>query len=144
VRVILDADVLIGALDGSDSHHALARELFTGWHERGDDRLISAVSLSEVLVAPAADRERLQAAREAISALGVAVHRPGEAIAVEAARLRGVHSISLPDAYCLATARHAGGSLASLDGKVMRAARAERIELVEAASGAGAEPSAPP
>lgn len=131
MRVVLDADVVIGALDGSDRHHAQARALFTGWQEHDQPRLISVVNLSEVLVAPAADRQRLRAAREAIAALGVAIHQPGEAIGVEAARLRCSHPISLPDAYCLATARHTGGSLASFDEKILRAARAERIELAE-------------
>jgi predicted nucleic acid-binding protein len=129
VRVVVDADVVIGALDGSDPHHPEARALFTGWQERDDARLLSAVNLTEVLVAPAADRSRLQAAREAISALGVAIHRPGDAIAVEAARLRSSHPISLPDAYCLATAHHTGGSLASFDEKILQAARAEGIAI---------------
>lgn len=126
---MLDADVLIGALDGSDPHHADARALFTGWQEQDVPRLISVVNLSEVLVFPAVDRPRLRAAREAIAALGVVVHQPGEAIGVEAARLRGRHPISLPDAYCLSTAKHAGGTVASFDRKVMRAAESERIAL---------------
>jgi predicted nucleic acid-binding protein len=129
VRVVLDADVLIGALDGSDPHHAEARALFTGWEERDDTRLISVVNLSEVLVAPAADTQQMRVAREAIAALGVSIHRPGEAIGVEAARLRSSHPISLPDAYCLATTHHTRGSVASFDDNVLRAARAERIEL---------------
>jgi predicted nucleic acid-binding protein len=131
VRVVLDADVLIGALDGSDPHHAAARALFTGWKERDDTRLISVVNLSEVLVAPAADTQRMRTAREAIAALGVAIHRPGEAIGVEAARLRSSHPISVPDAYCLATTHHTSGSLASFDENVLRAARAERIALAD-------------
>jgi predicted nucleic acid-binding protein len=132
VRVVLDADVLIGALDGSDPHHAEARALFTGWQERDDARLISVVNLSEVLVAPAADRQRLRAARQAIAALGVTVQQAGEAIGVNAARLRSTYPISLPDAYCLATAHHAGTTVASFDDKVQRAARAEGISLAEA------------
>jgi predicted nucleic acid-binding protein len=127
LRLVLDADVLIGALDGSDPHHAQARRLFTVWHEQEALRLISVVNLSEVLVAPAADGQRLRSAREAIAALGVVVHGPSEGIGVEAARLRGRHPISLPDAYCLATAKHAGGSVASFDRKVVRAAEAEQI-----------------
>jgi len=127
LKLVLDADVLIGALDGSDPHHAQARALFSDWQERNAPRLISVVNLSEVLVAPAADSRRLRAAREAVSALGVAVHRPGESIGVEAVRLRCRHPISLPDAYCLATAKHAGGSVVSFDRKVVRAAEAERI-----------------
>jgi predicted nucleic acid-binding protein len=127
LKLVLDADVLIGALDGSDPHHAQARALFTGWQEQDAPRLISVVNLSEVLVAPAATSRWLRAAREAIAALGVAVHQPGESIGVEAARLRCRHPISLPDAYCLATAKHAGASVASFDRKVTRAAEAERI-----------------
>ncbi|MGI8414477.1 MAG: hypothetical protein ACR2LV_11895, partial [Solirubrobacteraceae bacterium] len=63
MRYALDADVVIGALDGSDPHHARARDLFTAWYERDDSTLISVVNLSEVLVAPAADQPRLRAAR---------------------------------------------------------------------------------
>ena len=64
MKLILDADVVIGALDGSDPHHPQARALFTAWHEQGQDttRLISVVNLSEVLVAPSADGQRLRAA----------------------------------------------------------------------------------
>lgn len=127
MKLVLDADVLIGALDGSDPHHARARALFTGWQSQGVQRLISVVNLSEVLVAPAADSRRLRAAREAVSALGVAAHRPSESVGIEAARLRSRHPISLPDAYCLATAKHAEGSVASFDRKVIRAAEAEGI-----------------
>jgi predicted nucleic acid-binding protein len=127
LRYTLDADVLIGALDSSDAHHQRARTLLTGWHAHRDTVLISAINLSEVLVAPAADESQLRAARSAIAALGLAIHQPNETIAVDAARLRGRHPISLPDAYLLATARHLNGTVASFDGKVVRAAKAERI-----------------
>ena len=127
MRLVLDADVVIAALDGSDVHHRDARRLFIRWRREGATRLLGLVNLSEVLVAPAGDRARLRAAREAIAALGVTVHRPTEGIGVEAARLRAEHPISLPDAYCLATARMAGGRLVSFDRKVVRAAEAEEI-----------------
>jgi predicted nucleic acid-binding protein len=129
VKYALDADVLIGALDGSDSHHAKAHTLFKTWHAHGDSRLISVINLSEVLVAPAADNHKLRLARAAIAALEVTVHQPTEAIAVDAARLRGRHPISLPDAYLLATARHTGSAIASFDRKVKRAAQAEQIAV---------------
>ncbi|MCL4289895.1 MAG: PIN domain-containing protein [Thermoleophilia bacterium] len=127
MKLVLDADVLIGALDGSDPHHAQARALFIGWQEQNATRLISVVNLSEVLVAPAADRRRLRAAREAIATLGVAIHQPGEPIGVEAARLRSAHPLSLPDAYCLATARYADASVVSFDQNVLRAAALEGV-----------------
>jgi predicted nucleic acid-binding protein len=127
LRLVLDADVLIGALDREDDHHRAARRLFTGWHQQSDTLLISVVNLTEVLIAPARDRGNLSAAREAIDALGVSVHQPNEAIGVEAARLRGRHPISLPDAYCLATAKHTAATLVSFDRRVLRAAQSQRI-----------------
>jgi predicted nucleic acid-binding protein len=134
VRVVLDADILIGALDGNDPQHTRARTLFRGWQRQDADRLVSTVNLTEVLVAPAVDRQRLRAAREAIVAFGVRVHQPTEAIGVEAARLRGAHPISLPDAYCLATARYTDARVASFDEKVLRAAEREGLGLAGAAA----------
>jgi predicted nucleic acid-binding protein len=127
VRLVLDADVLIGALDGTDQHHFETRELFASWWEQDARLLISVVNLTEVLVAPAADAEQLRLAREAITALGVEIHKPGAGIGVQAARLRGRHPISLADAYCLATAKQANGAVASFDRKVLRAAVNEGI-----------------
>jgi predicted nucleic acid-binding protein len=127
LRYVLDADILIGALDRSDAHHKQSRRLFVAWREQEDALLMSVVNLSEVLVAPAADQQRLRAAREAITALGVSVHLPTVAIGVDAARLRSRHPISLPDGYHLATVKHTGAMAVSFDRKVVRAARAEGI-----------------
>lgn len=134
MRVVLDADVVIGALDASDPHHSESRRLFRGWQKQETGRLISAVNLTQVLVAPAVDRNRLRAAREAIAALGVQVHQPGEPVGVEAARLRSRHPISLADAYCLATAHYADAAVASFEEKVLRAAEREGLALIERAA----------
>jgi predicted nucleic acid-binding protein len=127
VKLLLDADVLIGALDEHDAHHAHARALFTRWHHNRDPMLISAVNLTEVLIAPSANAAKLTAARRAISALGVTVHQPTEVIAVVAARLRQRHPVSLPDGYCLATAKHTGSTIRSFDQKLLTAAQREGI-----------------
>jgi predicted nucleic acid-binding protein len=129
VKLTLDADVLIGALDRNDRHHRRARALFTGWRDDQDALAISVVNLTEVLIAPSVDTSKLAAAREAIVALGVGVHQPNEAIGVEAARLRQRHPISLPDAYCLATAKHAGSAVSSFDQKVLKAAKREGVKV---------------
>lgn len=129
MRLLLDADVLIGALDANDPHHPQARELFADWHERGVTALISVVNLTEVLIAPAGEAAKLAAARAAIAALGVSVHQPNQAIGVEAARLRQRHPISLPDAYCLATAKHTASTAISFDRKLLAAAQRERIPV---------------
>ena len=127
MKYVLDADVLIGALDGHDAHHERARQLLTAWHRQHDALLVSLPNLSEVLIAPASDDSRLRAARAAIAALGVGVHQPNEAIAVDAARIRGRHPVSLPDSYLIATARHLDASVASFDAKVLRAAAAQQV-----------------
>lgn len=129
MRLLLDADVLIGALDERDPHHPRARELLTRWHDDQDAVAISAVNLTEVLVAPSADASKLTVARRAIATLGVSVHQPNEAIAVEAARLRQRHPVSLPDAYCLATAKHTSSTVASFDQKILKAAAHERVAV---------------
>jgi predicted nucleic acid-binding protein len=129
MRWLLDADVLIGALDGNDTHHSRARELFTQWRKDKDTCAMSVVNLTEVLIAPSADVARLATAREAIAALGVTVHQPNAAIGVDAARLRQRHPISLPDAYCLATAKHTGSTVASFDEKILKAAEREQIDV---------------
>lgn len=128
MRLLLDADVLIGALDRNDLHHRRARAEFTRWRDDQDACAISVVNLTEVLIAPSADVSRLAAAREAIAALGVTVHQSSEAIGVEAARLRQRHPISLPDAYCLATAKHTSSAVSSFDQKILKAAKREGIK----------------
>jgi predicted nucleic acid-binding protein len=127
VRLLLDADVLIGALDSSNAHHQRARGLFVRARERRDSLTISVVNLTEVLIAPAANAAMLAASREAIAALGVTVHQPSEAIGVDAARLRARHPISLPDAYLLASAKHVGATVASFDRNVQQAAERENL-----------------
>lgn len=129
MTVVVDADVLIGALDATDAHHDEARRRFRDWHVRGTARLVSVINLSEVLIGPSSEAELLRRARLAIAALGTDAHVPNEAIAVDAARLRGRHPISLPDAYLLGTARHLDAGLVSFDQQVLRAARAERLRL---------------
>lgn len=127
MTVVLDADVVIGALDATDAHHGEVRERFLQWHERATPRVLGLVNLSEVLIGPSAQAGRLHRAREAIAALGVVIHVPNEALAVEAARLRRQHPVSLPDAYALATARAVGGQLASFDRTLLKAAVAEGL-----------------
>lgn len=129
MKLFLDADVLIGALDHNDPHHPRARALFTRWRDGQDACAVSVVNLTEVLIAPAADASKLAAAREAIAALGVAVHQPNEATGVEAARIRQRHPISLPDAYCLAAAKHTGSAVSSFDQKLLKAAKHEGINI---------------
>jgi predicted nucleic acid-binding protein len=135
--VVLDGDVVIAALDASDAHHNRARQCFETWHAEGTSRLVDLVTLTEVLIAPAARPTQLNAAREAIAALGISILTPNAATGADAARLRGEHPISLPDAYALATARHVGGQLVSFDPKVVRAAAEAGLAGPSSGSGSG-------
>ena len=134
MRLILDAGLLIGALDGADAHHLEARARFTTWEQQDTPRLISLVNLTEVLIAPAGDKQQLRRAREAIAALGVAIHRPNEAIKMRrrasAACTRSASRMptALPQPAVNAC------PLASFDEKVIRAARAEQIAVAPAQS----------
>jgi predicted nucleic acid-binding protein len=60
LKYTLDADIVIGALDRTDPHHQAARRMFSQWHSQDDTILISVVNLSEVLIAPASDQQRLR------------------------------------------------------------------------------------
>ena len=39
------------------------------------------------------------------------------------------HPVSLPDAYCLATAKHSGSAVASFDQKILKAAKHEGVAV---------------
>lgn len=124
---MLDADVVIGALDGADRHHSASRKRFRGWERAETPRVLALVNLTEVLVGPSRSPALLRAARDAIAALGITIHRPTEAVAVDAARLRREHPISLPDGFALATARQIGARLATFDERLRRVAAEEGI-----------------
>lgn len=134
-RTPLPASINAPGLGRPSIRYLAAYALFESWHEQGDGVLISVVNLSEVLVAPAADQQRLRAAREAIAALGVKVHSPASTVAVNASRFRRRYPISPPGAYLLATARHTGGTVVSFDRKVTRAAAAETTPVAAASAG---------
>jgi predicted nucleic acid-binding protein len=127
--VVVDADVMVGALEATDSHHAAAAEWFRAWQPAGTRRVASVLNLTETLVRPAEDPRSLSQARAALSRLGVSPHTPTITVAVDAARLRASHPISLADAYLLATARHLEAAVASFDAEVNSAAEHEHIPL---------------
>lgn len=83
------------------------------------------VSAKNQLTVPVPVASRRRTAREAPATLGVTVHRPTEAVAVVAARLRAEHPINLSGAHALATAERAGASLVTFDQRPLRTARAQ-------------------
>lgn len=118
--IVLDASVLIGHLDARDPHHERATELL----EASDAEPLgaSAITLAETLVAPARAK-RLEEAKAALARLGVEELGLGDDAPTRLAELRATTGRKLPDCCVLATARQHGGSVASFDGDLRKAAR---------------------
>lgn len=120
-RVVLDTDVVIGALDRHDAHHLSAGRILLEALEAGTAVYLSVINYAEALVRPAQETSTLQLATDAIAALQMTLHSPDAELARDAARLRHMN-ISLADGFALATARRLGASIASFDHRVIAAA----------------------
>jgi predicted nucleic acid-binding protein len=125
--IVLDASVLIGHLDARDPHHAKATTLL----EASDAEPLGAstITLAETLVAPARAK-RLDEARAALEQLGVTELGLGEDAPARLAELRAETGRKLPDCCVLAAARQLGGSVASFDADLRKAARKLGLEVV--------------
>ena len=120
--LILDASVLIGLLDTADAHHDRSIDDVEAADRDGQQLLLPASAYSETLVA-FARAGRLDDAREAIVAMGIAVVPLTDTIAELAAELRGRHKrLRLPDAIILATAQGLDGRLLSYDRRLSQLA----------------------
>ena len=106
----LDAGVIIGFLDGDDSHHTAARTVLSDALGRNDQLLIAASALAECLVGPARQgAKQIELVRSLIDRLPVSVVDLNTEIAIQAAVLRAAHrSLRLPDALVIATAANSG------------------------------------
>jgi predicted nucleic acid-binding protein len=123
--IILDANVLIAFLDGSDAHHEATLDLL-------ERRLVdgfgaSVLTVAEALVHPTrAGREA--SAMESLRAIGVDV-LPITANSAEAlARVRSEHRVRMPDAVALHAAVTTKSALATFDDAL--ASAAERAGVV--------------
>lgn len=109
--VVLDAGVAIGFLDSDDAHFADAHAALAKLAAAGDQVLMSAVTLAEVMVDPMRSGE--QRVQEVLAALHdyLAVQFVGidavAALEIAAARAQHPH-LKLPDAAVVAAAKVAG------------------------------------
>ncbi len=117
---VLDTDVVIAALDRSDAHHASAARGLKAMVAEGAPLLLSLINYAEALVRPAEDQHALRAAVDALAAWNIRLIAPTPAIAVDAARHRGLN-VSLADGFALATAQAHQATVASFDRRVRRA-----------------------
>lgn len=102
--VVVDASVVLGVLDASDAHHAGATRALRRARANGDDIILPASALAEVLVG--ASRLGAGAVRTTeafVDAIVDQVHSIDRSVARTAAAYRSTHkSIRLPDAFVLA------------------------------------------
>ena len=99
--VVLDAGVVIAALETADANHAAAVAALR--QHANDDVRIPASALAEALVSPSR-RGVVSEVRETIESLGLAVVPLDEDIAVLAAAVRARRrTVRLPDALVAAT-----------------------------------------
>ena len=107
--VVFDADVLIAYLGGDDAHHAQAVERVRRALEPGTRRLVSAVNYTEILIGPL--EAAGDAGAETVDAMfvrfGIETIQVDMDLARRAAVVRARTNLKLPDAYALATAKHA-------------------------------------
>jgi len=127
--IVLDASVLIGHLDARDPHHARATALLLA--SQAEPLGASAITLAEILAAPARAK-RLDEARAALERLGVRELGLGEDAPARLAELRAASGRKLPDCCVLAAAQDHGGSVASFDADLRKAARKLRLGVIDA------------
>jgi predicted nucleic acid-binding protein len=128
---VLDADVVIAALDRSDAHHDAAASALRQMTGQEVPLLLSLINYAETLVRPAEEPGALRAAVAAMDALGLRLVAPTPAIAREAAVTRAL-GVSLADGFALATARAHAAQVGTFDKRVRRAARRAGAELAPA------------
>ena len=108
--VVLDASVVLALFDPEDALHSSASTAVRCRRDAGDEFILPASVLAEVLVGAAKRGDRELASRRALAIAAFGPPRPlDEEVAVAAARRRARHrSLRLPDALVIATADVAG------------------------------------
>ena len=120
--LILDASVLIALLESADAHHNRSVDDVEAADRSGKPLLAPASAYSEALVA-FARAQRVDEARAAIAAMGIAITPLDAHIAERAAQLRARHQrLRLPDAIVLATADRLDGQLLTYDHRLAQVA----------------------
>jgi predicted nucleic acid-binding protein len=104
---VLDAGIVIAALDASDAHHGASVQALREARESGDALVVPASAYAEALVEPSRRGADAVATVDAfLDAMPAAVEPASREIARTAAALRAKHGhrLRLPDALVLATA----------------------------------------
>lgn len=123
--IVLDAGVVIAALDGSDAHASAAKALF----ERHAEAHIHPVNLGEALVRPAQLGQEREAEQQLLQ-LGVRRAALGASHALRLARARALTGLRMPDCCALVAAEELGVPLATFDRRLADVARARGVTVL--------------
>ena len=126
--IVLDASVLIAHLSRTDPHHDRADGLLA--RQIDDDFGVSTLTLAEMLVTPTREG-RLEDVQRALANLELVELTLPDTAAVSLARLRHETRLKLPDCCVMLTASHYDARVASFDAKLMTAAAAQGLALVD-------------
>lgn len=100
----LDTSILIAHLSAEERVSPLARELVEDLMGGGrNEGVVSAVSVGEILVRATRDGSARSVAFEVMDLPGLTIRSVDLLVAAEAARVRGLTGLSLPDAIVIAT-----------------------------------------
>ncbi len=125
--IVLDANVLIGFLDATDSHHAAVVNLLE--RRFADGFAASVLTVAEALVHPTRV-DRQDAAMASLARIGIQVLQLKASDAAALARVRNSYRVRMPDAVALHAALSTGSELATFDETL--AAAAEKAGIVVA------------
>jgi predicted nucleic acid-binding protein len=123
--IVLDAGVVIAALDGADVHADAARALF----EEHAASLIHPVNLGEALVRMVPLGQERTAARQLVQ-LGVQRAVLGDDHSLHLARLRAAGTLKMPDCCALVCAEEHELPLATFDRRLAEVARARGVTVL--------------
>lgn len=126
--IVLDANVLIGFLDDTDTHHDRAIALLEKWVVEGFG--CSVLTVAETLVHPAR-LDRHDAALAALHRIGLEIIALQPTDAVALARVRSTYNLRMPDAVVLHAAINTGSALASFDESLLNTAKTAGITTAE-------------
>jgi len=127
VVIVLDASVLIAYVDGSDALHGRAEQLLEAIIN--EDLGANTLTLAEVLVAPTR-ADRLDAMRKVLTDLEIDELPFPTRAAERLAELRVATGLKMPDCCVLLAAEDRGGTLASFDDQLVRAASERHLSVV--------------
>jgi predicted nucleic acid-binding protein len=126
--IVLDANVLIGFLDATDSHHAASKDLLE--RRFADGFGASVLTVAEALVHPTRT-DRQDAALASLVAIGVHMLSVEATDAAALARVRSTYRLRMPDAVALHAALSTGSALATFDETLAAAAERAGVRIAD-------------